>query len=178
MMRYWTAFSVLAAAAAASAIGDGQEGPSSKVAELAALDHYAGSWKTTFSGDGGASTTAATTTGKWILGGRFMQQSVRIGGEGGAAATEVMTMMTFDVDRKVYKSWHFISDGGTMPSEGTWDAEKKTMKTTARSDGDGGRIEITADFSEAGKEKWKIDLFDVAGVRKSTIAGTNVKEVK
>jgi hypothetical protein len=178
MTRLWAALFVCAVTAGGGAIGEGQDGPNAKVPELAALDHYAGNWKTTFSGDGGATTTTAATTGKWVLGGRFLQQSVRIDGDGGSVAAELMTIMTYDVERKVYKSWHFVSDGGTMASESSWDATKKIMKTSARSDADGGRIDTTADFSEADKEKWRIELFDVAGARKSVIAGTNVRSAK
>jgi hypothetical protein len=147
-----------------------ENGPSKDVPELQVLQNYVGTWDVKVTGDEVAS---GVDTARWILGGRFLEQSGFVVSENGTNRVEVTTLYTFDTTKKVYRSWSFLSTGNTSQAEMTWDARIKTMTSVTRPNADGVRSAITADFSESGKERWKFVFTDRAGKAVGEMSGVN-----
>jgi hypothetical protein len=146
---------------------------SDQVPELAALEHYAGSWESE-TDSANLPFTKGKVTAQWILGGRFLQQSVEV--IDGSADWKYLSLMTYDPEKKVYRTWIFLSDGSTMETEGTWDENRRVMTSVGRKDANGGHSITTADFSEAGVEKWKIAYKDQNGTVVTEISGKNTRQ--
>jgi hypothetical protein len=153
----------------------GDEGPSSKVPELKVLEHYAGEWTVEFANKD-LSFTSANVKAKWILDGRFLEQSNDLLDKNGASVFKIKTLMTFDKNRNAYRSWLFTSDGVVIENDCVWDEKAKTMTSISkRSEGEG-FFTTTADFSTAGLENWKIAIADAAGKTTSEIVGKNTRK--
>lgn len=172
MKRRFVMFLFLAAIAGQSVVRADEPGPSPDVPELRALQHYIGTWDV-------ATTDQLYTKGessaKWILGGRFVEQSGFMVSQEGSNRIEVLTLFTFDTGKKTYRSWTFLSDGSTSQAEMTWNAAAKTMTSRSRPGANGVRSTVTADFSEGGKERWLFVFTDRDGKAVGEMKGVNTR---
>jgi hypothetical protein len=177
MTRAFVFCSMLVYLAATGAIIAADDGPSEKVPELKALDHYAGSWDVEITSKG-QPFTKGKATANWILDGRFLQQTGELQAEDGSSVVKITTLMTYDPAKKVYRSWTFLSDGNAGESNGNWDAKRRVMTSVGRKDESGGFSTTTADFSEAGIEKWRIVFKDGTGKVVGEMSGKNTRQKK
>lgn len=145
-----------------------ETGPTNDVPELQVLQHYAGTWDVVL--DNAASKGEVTT--KWILGGRFLEQSGAMHSPGNPDLW-ITTLFTFDTEKHKYRVWTFASNGSTGQAEMTWDAKSKLMSSVSAPDMNGIRATNTADFSTAGKERWKFLYTDRDGKQVGEMAGEN-----
>jgi hypothetical protein len=152
------------------------EGPSSKVAELKALDHYVGAWEVEFT-NRELPFISAKATAKWVLDGRFVEQNGELENKDGTKF-KLKTLFTFDAKRNAYRSWIFTSDGSVTECDCTWDAKAKIMTSISKNDEAGGFSTTTADFSMPGIETWKIAIADANGKVRSEITGKNTRTKK
>ncbi len=132
-------------------------GPAKDVPELQALQNYVGTWDVVFANN---EFTESESTARWIVGGRFVEQTGVMLSDNGKNRVEILTLFTFDTTRKTYRSWTFLSTGSISEAELTWDAKSSTMTSVTRPDASGARSTVTADFSMAGKERWKFRFTD------------------
>lgn len=151
------------------------EGPSPEVPELKALDHYAGSWDVVITG-GGSPFSKGEVNATWILDGRYLQQIGTLQSADGKQTLKYTALMTYDPQRNTYRAWTFLSDGYTGEARSTWDAKAKVM--TSITPNEGSTTTTTADFSEAGTEKWRIVARDAAGNVVFEMAGKNTRRPK
>lgn len=143
--------------------------PAKNVPELQALQHYAGTWDVVLTGDGSGK---GEVTAKWILGGRFLEQSGVLHSSDGPDVW-VTTLFTFDTQKAKYRSWTFVSNGAISQAEMTWDAKSKTMTSVSQPDMNGIRATNTADFSTTGKEHWHFRYADHDGKQVGEMSGVN-----
>jgi len=151
----------------APAAGDG---PASSVPELKALSHYVGTWDVDVTSDV-TPYESGESTARWILGGRFLEQSGSIASADGKEVLEVKTLMTFDANENSYRMWTFTSDGESSEWTGTWDEGQRTM-TSVRTGG-GTTTTTTARFPKDGIEEWSMVLRDSGGEVLMELAGRN-----
>lgn len=144
-------------------------GPVKDVPELAVLQHYAGTWDVELTGNGSGK---GEVTAKWILGGRYLEQSGVIYNVG-SPDIWVTTLFTFDPGKQKYRVWTFASNGSTGQAEMTWDAKAKVMTSVAPPDANGIRSTNTADFSTVGKERWQFRYTDRDGQQVGEMSGVN-----
>ena len=154
-----------AAVSAADDIGT----PTKDIPELEVLNQYAGTWDVSIADFDGK----AVSTSRWILKGRYLQQTGSIEPRDGSEKTELTTLMTYDPDKKMYRTWTFVSNGSTSQGEGTWDATKKVMTTIGRESGSDNTVTITANFAEPDVEKWTIVTTDRSGNTVFEVSGAN-----
>jgi hypothetical protein len=100
------------------------QGPSPDVPELQELNYYVGQWEDEIDGRPGV---CRTEVNEWILQGRFLRQSWSTEAKDGTPPAHGQTLMTYDVDRRVYRSWAFLATGSVIENEGLWDADTKTF---------------------------------------------------
>ena len=148
------------------------DGPAKDVPELKVLEYYLGAWDVAVTNKD-SDFTKGESTAKWILGGRFVEQSGFMLSKDGTTRADITTLFTFDTMKQVYRSWMFVSSGSVSQAEMTWDAKSKTMMSVTRPNADGIRSTITADFSEAGKEHWKFVFTDRDGKDIGEMRGEN-----
>jgi hypothetical protein len=79
-----------------------------------------------------------------VLGGRFVQE---MGGSDDKGKPNFMAMYTYDSNKRAYRNWLFLSDGGCIESAGTWDERSQTLTFTNRPDW-GGTGVISLRFSD------------------------------
>jgi len=168
MPRFVALFACLLAVAGSTVVRADEAGPAKDVPELAVLQHYAGTWDVVMDNAAGKN----EVTAKWILGGRFLEQSGVMRSPDGPGIW-VTTLFSFDTAHKKYRSWTFVSNGSTNQAEMTWDAKSKTMTSTIPPDANGVRATVTADFSTAGKERWHFRYNDRAGQQVGEMRGEN-----
>lgn len=105
--------------------------PNAKSPELQVLDRYVGTWDETVVIKPALwtpekTTSSTTTTRKWILNGRMIENK-------GAWATEneFLHLMTFDPKQNEYRQWYYDKDN-LVPQEyqGRWDAATQTFTFT------------------------------------------------
>ncbi len=161
-------FACLMAVSGSPVVRAEDAGPAKDVPELQVLQHYAGTWDVVM--ENAASKNESTA--KWILGGRLLEQSGVMHSPDGPDIW-VTTLFTFDTEAKKYRSWTFVSNGSTNQAEMTWDANAKTMTSVTQPDANGVRAKVTADFSTAGKERWKFIYTDRDGKQVGEMAGEN-----
>jgi len=143
------------------------EGPAKEIPELAQLSQFAGAWDievTVEPGDGSkGSTSKGTSTGEWILGGRFLQQSWTVEETEGFPGLKGTTLRTYDPERKLYRSWTFHSSGYTQADRGTWDEKARTFTWTGRDRTRDLTTTTKSSFPEEGQEQWSIVTKDSEG---------------
>lgn len=127
------------------------DGPAKDVPELQALSNYIGTWDVAITSQD-SPFAKGESTARWILDGRFLQQTGVLKSANGATSLKVTTLMTYDPDLKTYRTWSFLSNGSTSEASGKWDAKNRTM--TSVSSQDGMTTTITAKFTEVGTEEW------------------------
>lgn len=153
-------------------------GPAKEIPELRVLNCYAGTWEVVAASNEAPNTPLlrGKATSKWILDGRFLEQTGALQAPDGSNSMKVTTLMTYDVEQKTYRSWTFLSNGQATESEGKWDPATQTMTSTSRP-GPNGRISTTtANFAEAGIEKWKMSVADETGKIVTQIVGKNTRQ--
>ena len=148
------------------------EGPAKDIPELQALSNYVGIWDVTITSKNSPFAKGEATT-KWILDGRFVQQSGVLTSSDGATVIKVTTLMTYDQEQKAYRVWSFLSNGATTESSGKWDAKNRTMTSVGR--GNGTTTTTTAKFAENGSEEWSIDTKNQNNEEVARISGTNIR---
>ncbi len=168
MPRFAVLIVSFVALSAFSAVQAQDNAPAKDVPELQVLQHYAGTWDVVM--DNVAS--KGKVTAKWILGGRFLEQAGVMHSPDGNDSW-VTTLFTFDTQKMGYRSWTFVSNGEFNQSEMTWDATAKTMKSVRQPNSNGIRSTNTADFSVAGKERWKFSDTDRDGQQVGEMSGVN-----
>ena len=154
-----------------------EDGPTSKVPELKPLDHYVGTWSIAFDNKD-IPFENAKAVGKWVLGGRFMEQTVEAANKTGEPGLKLKTLFTFDTNRNAFRSWTFSADGSVSEFDAVWDANLKTMTSIEKKVEGKGFATITADFSKPGEETWKVAITDSDGKASGEITGKNTKEKK
>lgn len=129
------------------------QGPSKDVPELAVLDHWVGKVESKR-----ATPTAATGRSEavWILDGRFVRQDWTIDAVGDEPRFSGSTLMTYDSEKKCYKSWSFQSNGTILESEGDWDEAKRTLTWVSKPLVDGVTVHTVARFHPDKTEQWTI----------------------
>jgi hypothetical protein len=172
---------------AALVVGQGQAqepttGPCREVPELAALSGFVGKWDCRsqlkpLEGVTEGGTRTGTAEAEWIHGGRFLRQTWTIEPAGTEPGLSGSAIMTYDPAKKAYRSWHFISNGGTRESPGTYDEKTKTMTWTAR-DANGIHIVTKSTFAEDGSENWTITVTDAKGKVVEDMKGKNTRRKK
>ena len=91
---------------------------------------------------------------------------------------KVTSMMTYDPDKKVYRTWSFFSSGHVSESEGRWDQKSRTMRSTGRNPVNGSTFIITATFPTDGVETWGIIEKDRDGKIVGETTGKSVPRKK
>lgn len=95
--------------------------------ELKVLDRMVGTWDAvhimkpavwTPNGD----RTTSTITRKWILDGRVLLDTSKH-----STGEEGMSLLSFDSQRKAYRTWWFNSEGHRGPSQGQWNENTQTL---------------------------------------------------
>lgn len=161
MKRYAPIFALACLARAAAWAADAPQGPAPGVPELQVLNHWMGTWDDEMTTKPNAGLPQGMhgkgpVVAEWVLDGRFLQQSATLKPDGDAPATKVTTMMTYDPERKVYRSWMFFSSGVVRECVGRWDEKTRTMTSLSRDGERGATMTITATFGDDGAETWTI----------------------
>jgi hypothetical protein len=159
------------------------QGPAKDAPELEALSHWVGTWdvvSTTKPNEGQPkeSHDKGDATAQWIHDGWFVRQSWTVEPSGGRPGFNGSAIMTYDVRKKVYRSWTFVSNGFTNEAEGAWDAKTRTMTWTTRDPESGLTRITTATFPEDGIEKWTIVGKDREGKVVFETTGKNTRRKK
>lgn len=152
MTRFFIALGVILTAFQTAAVC-AEDGPTNDVPELQVLSHYVGAWDVVVTSEA-APFSKGEAAAKWVLDGRFVQQSGRIASADGANTLRITTVMTYDQNEKTYRMWSFLSNGTTTQSTGKWDAKSRTM-TSVQRNGDK-TTTTTARFTDDGSEEWSI----------------------
>lgn len=158
-----------------------EPGPAEDVPELKALAGFVGKFDTMFKvkpleGASEGIDRKGTAEGEWILGGRFLRQTWSVEAADSAPAVSGWTIMTYDVEKKTYRSWHFVSEGGASEGEGAYDAGTKTLTWTAR-DARGLKTVTRSSMVEDG-ESWAITVSDPEGKVLVDLKGKNTRRTK
>lgn len=153
-------------------------GPAKEIPELQILSCYVGTWEV--SGASSESPNAPAfkgkATSKWILDGRFLEQTGVIHASAGGNPTTITTLMTYDADKKIFRTWTFVSDGRATESEGKWDPATQTMTSVDCPGVKHQVVTTTVNFSEAGIQKWKLVIADQSGTILKQMIGKNVRQ--
>ena len=157
----------------ATAADDPSTGPADDPAELKVLDHYAGIWVEHVSG---RPEVRRRDEGEWILDGRFLRQTWTSAAQEDAPMASGMTLMTYDRNRNVYRSWAFLATGTMIENEGSWDATTKTMTWGHRVPGTTEMIFTRVAFPDGGTQEWSIVKTDVEGNVLKELAGRSVRQ--
>lgn len=129
------------------------EGPSRDVPELKALDHYTGLWEDEISGRPGV---RRTELGEWVLNGRFLRQTWSTKSSDGTPPAQGLTLMTFDPQAGIYRSWAFLATGSVIENEGTWDEAAQTFTWGHRLLDNAGAVTTKASFPSENNQAWYI----------------------
>ncbi|MDR3404640.1 MAG: hypothetical protein P4L99_19210 [Chthoniobacter sp.] len=151
---------------------DVAEGPSADVPELKELHHYAGQWEDEIAG---RPDVRRTELGEWILGGRFLRQSWSTESNDSAPSAHGMTLMTFDTERNVYRSWAFLATGSVIENDGMWDAATKTFTWGRRVAGSSETVITKASFAADAAQSWSIVKTDEHGKVTREVVGRSIR---
>jgi Protein of unknown function (DUF1579) len=151
------------------------DGPK-KPAELKVLDRLIGTWKDEVIFKVSEWTKkerreTATYSNSWSLNGWFVQNR----GRNGDGKAEDLQLMTFDVEKKVFRRWYFDSDGDASESKGQWDAKTATLTWTCDL-GDGITAVSVWRFSDMDTIIWSRIAKDGKGKIYSNIEGKSVRQ--
>ena len=151
---------------------DVAEGPSPEVPELQNLDHYAGQWEDEIAG---RPDVRRTELGEWILNGRFLRQSWSSEATDGTPPAHGLTLMTFDTEGKVYRSWAFLATGTVIENEGVWDAITKTFTWGHRLPATSETVITKASFTDDNVQAWSIVKTDEHDKVIREVAGRSIR---
>jgi hypothetical protein len=148
------------------------EGPSPGIPELKELDHYAGQWEDEIAG---RPEVRRTERGEWILKGRFLRQSWSSEPGDGTPPAEGMTLMTFDPQAGVYRSWAFLATGTVIENEGIWDAITNTFTWGRRVAETSETVVTKASFPSEATQSWSIVKKDEHDKVLREVAGHSIR---
>jgi hypothetical protein len=153
-------------------------GPTKELPELQILNCYAGTWEVVAANHEAPNMPVmkGKATSKWVLDGRFLEQTGVLQALGGGTAIKVTTLMTYDTEKKSFRTWTFVSDGKATESEGKWDPATQTMTSVDCPSTKGQIVTTTVNFSEAGIQKWKMSITDPSGKIVSQMVGKNTRQ--
>lgn len=156
------------------------EEPAKDCPELAALSHYVGNWQDemTIKFNDKETTYKGSCKAKWTLNGRYLEQSSQMASEAGSPPTQVKAMMTYDANKKTYRTWMYFSTGNSIEYKGTWDEAAKTMTSVSVDAETGKTSTIVANFATEGVENWTIVDKDKDGKIVVEIKGKNTRTKK
>ena len=104
-----------------------------------------------------AAELSGTSTGRWILGGRYQQISSFSG------AHETREIHRYDANSNAYHKWSFDSEGGHSFWVGAWDEKTGTMTWKYMDFGSGIEGKIVNRFSGEGKYETMLVMKDNMG---------------
>ena len=163
----------------AAAAGDPQK-PARDVPELAALSQYVGNWDIDVtiknSEHPQGAQTKGSSVGEWIHDGRFLRQTWSLAENNGLPAMNGSIIRTYDPRKMTYRSWTFDSAGFTEESQGTWNAESRTMKWIVRDNLSGGSTVSESTFPEEGRETWSVVVKDDDGEIVADVQGKSTRK--
>jgi hypothetical protein len=136
------------------------EAPSPEIPELQVLHRYAGEWEDEIVGKPGVKRTEA---GEWILDGRFLRQTWTTDASEGSPKASGWTLMTYDVEKHVYRSWSFLATGSVIENEGVWDDATQTLTWGHRLPGTEETVITKASFVDEATQTWSIVKTDAHG---------------
>jgi len=151
---------------------EGAERPAQDVPELQALNQYAGQWEDEIAGRPGV---RRTETGEWILRGRFLRQSWKTESSDGAPPACGMTLMTFDPERKTFRSWAFLATGSVIENEGVWDSISKTFTWGHYLTESSETVITKTSFVDTETQAWSIVKTDAHGKIVREVTGKNIR---
>jgi hypothetical protein len=148
------------------------EGPSPDVPELKELNHYLGQWEDEIAG---RPEVKRTENCEWILDGRFLRQSWFTDAADGTPPAHGLTIMTFDPERKAYRSWAFLATGSVNENEGVWDATTKTFTWGHRLPNKSETVVTKASFAVDAAQSWSIVKTDEHNKVIREVAGRSIR---
>lgn len=147
--------------------------PPRGTAEQKVLNKFVGDWrmmykspKSEWSPD--ESSGSAELSATRVIGGRFIQETSEH-----ADNTSGSTMLTYDEQRKCYRSWWFSSTGQMCESAGKWDAGTKTMTWTSTRDDKTSTTKHR--FVDDNNAHWSMAVKDGRGKVYFLLEGTTVR---
>ena len=151
------------------------EGPA-KPAEFKVLGRLTGRWKDEVTYKVSEWTKkekheTASYQNDWTLGGWF----IRYQGRSGDGKTEELQLMTFDVEKKVFRKWYYDSEGFASESSGKWDAKSATLTWTSDL-GDGITAVSVWRFADDNNVIWTRVARDRQGKTYLNIEGKSVRQ--
>jgi hypothetical protein len=152
---------------------DVAEGPAPEVPELQVLQHYGGQWEDEISGKPGM---RRIETGEWILHGRFLRQSWSMEAGEDVPPASGLTLMTFDSERRAYRSWSFLATGSVIENEGVWDAITKTFTWGHRLSETAETVVTKATFLDEATQSWSIVKTDGHGKVTREVSGRSCRK--
>jgi hypothetical protein len=147
------------------------------IPELKPLAGYLGKWtaESTVKSEGQIPIMLkGTSSAEWFHEGRFLRQSWAIEGTKEHPTLTGSTMMTYDLEKKTYRAWNFMSNGASSEAEGAYDAKANAFTWTVQRP-DGVKTVTKASFADEGKEKWSIVTTDKAGKVLMDMRGLSTK---
>lgn len=129
--------------------------PADRSAEQKVLDLFVGDWKGTSTAaktPGNPKAVSLTSTSSIVraVGGRFIQDSSKA-----SDGRSILSLTTYDVRRKYYRTWSFHSQGHTSESTGKWDAKTRTFTmSTEQDNGFTGTAEARAVDNDTYEVSW------------------------
>jgi hypothetical protein len=146
--------------------------PDAAVPELKALNHYAGQWEDEIAG---RPDVKRAETAEWVLRGRFLRQSWTSESPDEGPAASGLTLMTFDTDHKVYRSWAFLATGSVIENEGMWDPITKTFTWGRRLSESADTVITKASFPEDAVQNWSIVMTNERDQVVREVAGRSLR---
>ena len=140
--------------------------------EESALSYYVGTWDSV-AGPPEAPVATGTYTVEWVLGGQFVRGSGILKTADGSNDFELLSLMQFDREAGVYRTWLFFSYGAVTQTTGTWDEATCTMTENTPY---GDIIQTTKRcFAIDGQEEWTLVNTDQSGRIVSEMRGRNTR---
>lgn len=147
-------------------------GPAADVPELQELNHYAGEWEDEIAGRPGVRRTEVS---EWVLQGRFLRQSWSTESKDETPPAHGLTLMTYDVERKVYRSWAFLATGSVIENEGLWDSASKTFTWGHRIIDTSETVITKASFPDDATQTWSVVKTDEQNKVVREVAGRSIR---
>jgi hypothetical protein len=140
--------------------------------ELQVLNYYVGKWDVEITG---RSRGKGIVTGEWVLDGQFLRQTWSVEASPDNPRTSGIVMMTYDAEKKVYRSWSFSVKGAVRESQGVWDPHSRTMTWTRRNVESGETVVLRSSFVDDATESWSIVKADANANILGNMTGKNTR---
>lgn len=144
------------------------DGPSPDLPELQVLNAYAGLWEDEIEG---RPEKKRRESGEWVLDGRYMRQSWSTEATETAPKASGLTLMTYDPNTKLFRSWAFLATGSVIENEGVWNAANRTMTWGHRLPETGETVVTKTSFPEETVQAWSMMKTDARDVIIREISG-------